>query len=52
MGDRRKRSASHPIGRMPRTRKPPEIPDTKTMTPELTWSDERMLGASTARAEL
>ena len=35
MGARRKRSASQPIGRMPSTRKPPEIPATKTMTPEL-----------------
>ena len=37
MGARRNRSASHPIGTMPRTRKPPEIPATKVMAPVLTW---------------
>ena len=52
IGARRNRSASHPIGTMPSTRKPPEIPATKTITPELTWKDERMLGARTARPEL
>ena len=36
-------------GRMPRTRKPPEMPATNTMTPELTWNDAWMLGASDAQ---
>ena len=33
MGGRRKRSANHPMGTIPRTRKPPEMPATKVMAP-------------------
>ncbi len=51
-GPRRTRSASQPSGTMPRTRNPPEIPETNTITPELTWKDCWMLGASTASPEL
>ena len=51
MGARLTLSASQPSGTMPRTRNPPEIPLTKTMTPELTCSDAWMFGASTASPE-
>ena len=40
MGARRNRSASHPMGTMPKTRNPPEIPITKTMALVLTWNED------------
>jgi hypothetical protein len=40
------------MGRMPRTRNPPDTPATNTMTPELTWNEARILGARTAKPEL
>ena len=52
MGGRRKRSASQPIGTMPRTRKPPEIPATKVMAPVETWKDDWMFGERTASPEV
>ncbi len=36
IGARRNRSASQPMGTMPRTTKPPEMPATKVMAPVLT----------------
>ena len=44
MGARRNRSASHPMGTMPRTRKPPAMPATKVMAPVETWKDDWMFG--------
>ena len=52
IGPRRRRSASQPIGTIPRTRNPPEIPVTNTITPELTWSDAWMFGERVASPEL
>ncbi len=52
IGARRKRSASQPMGTMPSTKNAPEMPATKTITPELTWNEDRMFGASTLRPEL
>ncbi len=52
IGPRRYRSANQPMGRMPSTRNPPEMPATNTMTPELTWNDAWMLGARTLSPEL
>ena len=52
IGARRNRSASQPIGTMPRTRKPPEMPATNVIAPVLTWNEDWMLGARTASPEL